>query len=126
MTMPNTPVCGSCGAPDDGQEVLCKYCEHAVSAEVQASAIPCGQCNHLNRWGRQQCSRCSAWIVLQCVFCGALSPRTMSACMSCNEAFAGAFERKKAREAQQQTALVEEVLGDAAVIAESLLGGRRW
>jgi hypothetical protein len=124
MTMPTSPACASCGAPDDGQEVLCKYCQRALSAELEASAIPCGQCSHLNRWGRQQCSKCAAWIVVQCVFCGSLSPRTMSACLQCKEAFAGAWERKKARETQQEVQVVEEVLGDAAVIAEELL--RRW
>jgi hypothetical protein len=119
-------VCTSCGAPDDGQEVLCHYCNSPISPEVQAGAIPCGQCNHLNRAGRQQCSRCSAWIVVECVFCGGLSPRTCTACTRCNEPFAGAWERKQQRETQQQTQVVEEVLGDVAAIAGAvLLGGRR-
>ncbi|HEY8040057.1 MAG TPA: hypothetical protein VIF15_09705 [Polyangiaceae bacterium] len=124
---PNVLACTSCGAPDDGQEVVCKFCQHAVSPQVQSSAIPCGQCNHLNRWGRQQCSRCNQWIVVQCVFCGSLSPRNLSACMRCNEAFAGAWERKQQREAQQQTNEITNVLGSVAAIAGGVfIGGRRW
>ena len=126
---PNVLACASCGAPDDGNEVLCKFCQNPVSAQVQASAIACGQCNHPNRWGRQQCSRCNAWIVVQCVFCGSLSPRTMSACMQCHEAFAGSLERKQQRESQQQVQQAEEVLGTVAAIAGGIfLGGigRRW
>ena len=125
----NLLACSTCGAPDDGTEVLCKFCHQAVSAQVQASAIQCGQCNHLNRWGRQQCTRCNAWIVVQCVFCGSLSPRTMAACMQCNEAFAGSWERKQQRESQKQVQEAEQVLGAVASIAGSVfLGGigRRW
>jgi hypothetical protein len=120
-------TCATCGAPDDGQEVLCKFCQQPVSAQVKASSIQCGQCNHLNRWGRQQCTHCNAWIVVQCVFCGSLSPRTVAACMQCNEAFAGSFERKQQRESQQQVQQAEEVLGTVAAIAGGIfLGGRRW
>jgi hypothetical protein len=124
---PTLLACGNCGAPEDGTEVLCKFCHRAVSAQAQSSAIPCGQCNHPNRWGRQQCSQCNSWIVLQCVFCGGLSPRTMASCMRCNEAFAGSWERKQQREGQQQTQQAEEILGTVAAIAGGiLLGGRRW
>jgi hypothetical protein len=122
-------ACGNCGAPDDGQEVVCKFCKQAVSPQVLASAIPCGQCNHPNRWGRQQCLRCNAWLVVQCVFCSALSPRTMPACMQCHEVFAGSWERKQAAAGQQQIQQAEEVLGTVAAIAGGvLLGGlgRRW
>jgi len=126
----NPMACGNCGAPDDGSEVICKFCHQPVSAQVQASAIQCGQCNHLNRWGRQQCIRCNAWVVIQCVFCGSLSPRTVAACMHCNEAFAGSWERKQQREAAQQTQEAEQVLGAVAAIAGSVflggIGGRRW
>src|SRR5216684_3478482 len=99
----DAPVCSTCGAPDNGQDVLCKFCERPYSAEIQASAIPCGQCRLLNRWGRQQCLQCSAWIVVSCVFCGALSPHTLAACMACHEAFAGAQERKTQRAYQQDS-----------------------
>jgi hypothetical protein len=45
----------------------------------------------------------------------------MTACMQCREAFAGSQERKTARETQQQVQLAEELLGDAALLAEELL-----
>ena len=80
-----------------------------------------------NTLRRQQCSRCNGWIVVQCVFCGSLSPRTLSACMRCNEAFAGAWERKQAREGQQQVKEAEQILGSiAAISADIIIGGRRW
>jgi hypothetical protein len=123
---PNAAACASCGAPDDGQEVFCRFCQQPVSAQVMASAIPCAQCNHANRWGRQQCARCNGWIVVQCVFCSALSPRTLAACMQCGEAFAGSWERKQQREGQRQVQQAEEVLGTVAAIAGGVLLGRRW
>lgn len=97
-------TCASCGAPDDGEAVVCKFCKQAVSAEVQRTAIPCPNpnCRTPCRWGRQKCHTCQGWIVVQCVFCGALSPHNCSTCMRCNEAFAGAPERKAQRDAQQQ------------------------
>jgi hypothetical protein len=124
---PNPLVCACCGAPDDGQEVTCKFCQRPVSPQVQASAIPCPQCQHVNRWGRQQCSRCNGWIVVQCVFCGSISPCSYTACMRCNEAFAGAWQRKQQREAQEQTKEITDVLGSVGAIAGAMIiGGRRW
>lgn len=38
---------------------------------------------------------------MSCVFCGALSPHNISNCMRCNEAFAGAAQRKQQREQQR-------------------------
>src|SRR5688572_4641018 len=91
------PTCMNCGAPDSGELVVCRFCRQAVSAEVARTAIPCPnhQCRVPNRWGKQKCVQCQSWIVVSCVFCGALSPHNMSNCMRCNEAFAGAAERKQ-------------------------------
>lgn len=94
--------CASCGAPDDGEAVMCKFCRQAVNAEAQRTAIPCPACKTACRWGRQKCHACQGWIVVQCVFCGALSPHNCSTCMRCNEAFAGAPERKAQRDAQMR------------------------
>jgi hypothetical protein len=124
---PSVLACTNCGAPDDGSEVLCKFCHQAVSPQVMSTAIPCAQCRHPNRWGGQQCSQCNAWVVVQCVFCGSVSPCNMTACMRCNEAFAGAWQRKQQRDGQQQIQQAEEVLGTVAAIAGGIfLGGRRW
>jgi hypothetical protein len=67
------------------------------------SAIPCPnpQCRAQCRWGKQKCAQCQAWIVVSCIFCGAISPHNISNCMRCNEAFAGAAQRKQQVQQQQ-------------------------
>lgn len=96
-------ACNTCGAPDNGEFVTCKYCKQAVSADAQRTAIPCPnqQCRTLCRWGKQKCGQCQAWLVVSCVFCGSLSPHNISNCMQCSEAFAGAAQRKAAMHEQQ-------------------------
>lgn len=114
--------CENCGGPARPGYVRCVYCNRPVSAEAARTAIPCPNCKELNLWGAQQCVSCAAWIVVQCVFCGGLSPYTMSACLACNEAFAGSAERKAAREAQvrqQQNVQTARVVGG---VAASFLG----
>jgi hypothetical protein len=99
-----SPTCANCGAPDPGELVICKFCKQAVSAEASRTAIPCPnpQCRTLCRWGKQKCVQCQAWLVVSCVFCGAISPHNISNCMQCNEAFAGAPQRKAQLEQQRQ------------------------
>jgi hypothetical protein len=97
-------TCNACGAPDNGELVTCRYCRQAVSAEAQRTAIPCPNqnCKMLCRWGKQKCGQCQSWLVVSCVFCGSLSPHSISNCLQCNEAFAGAAQRKAAMQQQQQ------------------------
>lgn len=108
--------------------VTCKYCRHAVSAEAQRTAIPCPnpKCRLLCRWGKQKCGQCQAWLVVSCVFCGSLSPHNVSNCMQCNEAFAGAVQRKAAMQQQQmhhQNMQEAHVWGNvAAVFAGAAIG----
>ncbi len=99
-----TPVCANCGAPDAGEFVICQYCKQAVSAEAARAAIPCPnpQCRAQCRWGKQKCGQCQGWIVVSCVFCGSISPHNISNCLRCNEAFAGAAQRKAQMEYQRQ------------------------
>jgi hypothetical protein len=99
----SAPTCTNCGAPDGGDLVTCRFCRQAVSAEAARTAIPCPnpQCRVPNRWGKQKCIQCQAWLVVSCVFCGAISPHNLASCMQCNEAFAGAAERKQQQVAQQ-------------------------
>ncbi len=68
------------------------------------TAIPCPnpQCRTQCRWGKQKCVQCQAWLVVSCIFCGAISPHNISNCMRCNEAFAGAAQRKMQMQQQQQ------------------------
>lgn len=114
--------CMACGAPDDGESVLCKYCQRAVSPEAQASAIPCPRCRTLCRWGKQKCASCQTWIVVACVFCGAISPHNQQACLACHETFAGAVERKQQRAQQQSHQQSMQTFGAVGNIAASFLG----
>ena len=124
-----TATCGSCGAPDDGEFVNCKYCKRAVSAEALAKAIPCPNpaCRMACRWGKQKCAACQAWIIVSCVFCGSLSPHNCSNCLRCNEAFAGAPQRKQAMQQQQQHHQNQQNIGMwggvAAAFAGAAVGG---
>lgn len=123
--------CENCGAPADGKILLCTYCQKPVSAELMRTAIACPQCRTPNLAGSQRCSRCQAWVVVQCVFCSALSAYTEPACRSCHEPFAGAIQRKAARDAeiarQQQMQMISTVGSVAApflgAVAGSLLEG---
>jgi hypothetical protein len=117
-------VCNNCGAPDNGELVICRFCQQAVSAEALRTAIPCPnpQCRAQCRWGKQKCAHCQAWIVVSCVFCGAISPHNVSNCMRCNEAFAGAAQRKMMHEQQRQE---QQNMQQASVwgnVAASFLG----
>jgi hypothetical protein len=132
-------TCQTCGAPDPGDLVHCKYCRQPVSAEAQRTAIPCPRCSVQNRWGKQTCAQCQAWLVVSCVFCGAVSPHNVPSCLQCNEAFAGAPQRKAAMEAQQRQqqdmqmmssvgSVVAPFLGAAlgAAAGSALSGGSDW
>jgi hypothetical protein len=118
------PTCANCGAPDAGDFVICKFCKQAVSAEAQRMAIPCPnpQCRLLNRWGKQKCVQCQAWVVVSCVFCGAISPHHVSNCMRCNEAFAGAAQRKAMMEQQRQQHQNAQQVNMWGGVAASFLG----
>lgn len=119
-----TASCAACGAPDDGELVRCKYCQQAVSAEALAKAIPCPNpaCRAACRWGKQKCAACQAWIVVSCVFCGAISPHNISNCLACNEAFAGAMQRKQAMQQQQQHQQQMQDVGTWGSVAAAFAG----
>lgn len=87
-------VCSHCSAPRQVGHVICAYCRQAYDASVVATAITCPQCRVLSTGDQQKCVGCGAWIVVQCVFCGALSPHHTTACSRCQEPFLGAAERK--------------------------------
>ena len=116
-------VCQSCGAPAKPNLVECEFCEKPISAEAAAKAVGCPQCKTLNAGGQQQCHRCKAWLVVQCVFCSHLSPHTAPACLQCNEPFAGALERKAQRDSSQRNQQIFQTVGMVAPAAVGLLGG---
>ena len=115
-------MCASCGAPDNGEHVICRFCRQAVSAEVARHAIPCGHCRTQNRWGRQKCIQCQHWIVVSCVFCGALSPHHVSNCMRCNEALAGAAQRKQQQDHQRSHQQQMQSVGVWGTVAAAFAG----
>jgi len=119
-----TATCSSCGAPDDGEFVNCKYCKRAVSADALAKAIPCPNpaCKMACRWGKQKCAACQAWIVVSCIFCGSLSPHNCSNCLRCNEAFAGAPQRKAAMQQQQSHQQNMQAVGTWGHVAAAFAG----
>jgi hypothetical protein len=104
---------------------MCQYCGQAVSAELLRTAVPCprAECRTLNVWGATRCLRCTSWIVVQCIFCGGLSPYNRSECLSCREPFYGAPQRKAARDAEiaRQHGL-ETARGAGGGVAAPLLG----
>ncbi len=117
-----TPTCHNCGAPEDGELVHCKFCKAPISEEAARTAIPCPQCKTACRWGKQKCAVCQAWLVVSCVFCGALSPHNVSNCLSCNEAFAGAPQRKAAMQQQQQHQQQMQDVGTWGTVAAAFVG----
>lgn len=120
--MSDEAACSSCGAPDDGEFVVCRYCAHPYSAEAARSAIPCPRCGVACRWGKQKCGRCQSWLVVSCVFCGALSPHNVANCLQCREAFAGAAQRKAAMESQREAQQTMQVVSQVGSVAAPLLG----
>ena len=118
----NAAACPSCGGPDDGEFAFCKYCKRPLSAEIVQAAIPCPQCRMACRWGKQKCGACAAWLVVSCVFCGALSPHNQSACLACHEGFAGAAQRKAQHEAAAQQQQQAQTFGVVGNVAASFLG----
>jgi predicted ATP-dependent serine protease len=66
------------------------------------------------------------WLVVSCIFCGALSPHSAGACLQCREAFQGAHERKMARAqaiAHQQNMQVVAAVAPVATYAAAEIGG---
>lgn len=116
-------VCSSCGAPAKPGVIVCEFCEHPYDAEAARRAIHCKRCQTLNVETAQQCMKCKDWLVVQCLFCSHLTRNDAPACARCNEPFAGAAERKAARDAQMKQQQMFQVAGAVAPIAGSLLGG---
>src|SRR5947199_274485 len=119
-------TCTCCGAPPTPGYAACKFCgtvfARAQQASIQENAIPCPTCRTLNEWGAQRCVQCQAWVVVQCLFCSAISPCHVPACLQCHEAFAGAPERVQQRQQQQQGAQRMAMLDTVGNVAASFLG----
>jgi hypothetical protein len=120
--MAEEEACKHCGAPHVAGYAACKFCKTPFVADTQTDAIPCPGCNTLNVKGAQRCVQCQAWVVVQCVFCHALSPHNVPGCERCGEAFAGAPDRfaEKQRQASLDKGL--EIAGTVGTVAASFLG----
>ena len=112
-------LCSNCGAPRVAGYAACKYCKTPFASvkDTQTDAIPCPRCNTLNELGAQKCVQCQAWVVVQCVFCHALSPHNVPACTKCGEAFAGAPQRFAERQRAQQLQTGLEIAGTVGNVA---------
>jgi hypothetical protein len=115
-------LCTNCGAPRAAGYAACKYCKTPFVQDTQTQAIPCPRCNTLNELGSQKCVQCQAWVVVQCVFCHALSPHNVPSCAKCGEAFAGAPQRFAERQRAQQLHTGLEIAGTVGNVAASFLG----
>ena len=120
--MAEEEICTHCGAPRTAGYAECKFCKTPFVTNTQTNAIPCPRCNTLNEMGAQRCVKCQAWVIVQCVFCHALSPHNVPACQHCGEAFAGAPQRfaERQKDASLQKGL--QVAGTVGNVAASFLG----
>lgn len=120
-------ICDNCGAAKTPGLATCTYCSRPFVADLANRAVPCWKCKAYNDWGVLQCAKCDAQVVIQCLFCSALSPHHVPGCLRCKEAFAGMRERHAARQQQAQLAQVAQVGSAVASVlgAAAVAGGRR-
>jgi hypothetical protein len=118
----NHDLCKQCGAPRQPGFAACKYCKTPFVQNAHTEAIPCPKCATLNEMGAQKCVQCQTWVVVQCVFCHALSPHNRPACMRCNEPFAGAPQRFQERQQQAASQRNMQMVGTVGNVAASLVG----
>jgi hypothetical protein len=123
--MSNASECHVCGAPKAAGLVACGFCKAAYPDAT--GGIDCPKCENVNRVENASCAVCHTALTRGCVFCGNSSSLSATSCQSCSEAFAGAEERKRQRDAaaqQQQTMrLVEEGIGVLGAVASASSGG---
>jgi hypothetical protein len=120
--MAEEEACKHCGAPRVTGYAACKFCKTPFVTNTQTNAIPCPRCNILNEMGAQRCVQCQAWVIVQCVFCHALSPHNVPACQHCGEAFAGAPQRFAERQKQESLQKGLQIAGTVGNVAASFLG----
>jgi len=115
-------ACPNCGAPHAAGYAACRYCATPFVANTQTDAIACPSCHTLNELGAQRCVQCQAWVVVECVFCHAVSPYNQPACTRCGEGFAGAPERLAERQQQERLQHGLQIAGQVGQVAASVLG----
>lgn len=116
------PTCEHCGAPRHAGVMVCRFCRAPYSAEAARDGVPCPNCGLLHERDAQKCAACATWLVVQCVFCGTLSPHRDANCSKCHEAFAGAPERLAQRRQEQESRRQLEMASNVGGVAVSVLG----
>src|SRR5262249_12976600 len=98
------------------------FCNTPFVRDVQTEAVQCPQCGTYSDIRVTNCTRCKAWVVVKCIFCGALSPHHYPACVSCHEYFACAAERGQARPQQAPAARRAQMISSVGGVAAAFLG----
>jgi len=116
------PDCGQCGAPRQAGVVVCRFCRSPYSADAARQGVPCPNCGLLHERSAQKCTACATWLVVQCVFCGTLSPHRDASCGKCREPFAGSAERLAQRRQEQESQRQMQMVSSVGGVAVSVLG----
>lgn len=122
MARVNPPTdnrCANCGAPIVPGLAGCDYCRHAYPGA--APGPKCVACDVVNVAGAMSCGRCRGPIAKDCVFCGRASPLDVAACVHCREAFAGAAQRKQARDDAARHKRYMDLAGTGVQVAGGLI-----
>jgi hypothetical protein len=116
--------CENCGAPFEEGLASCAYCDMPIVG--RSAGVRCPDCAELNTADRRACAQCGRAFTKGCVFCGKVAFLTATACPGCNEAFAGAEQRKAQRDQQQkqqqQMQLVSQGIGAVTSAVTSQAG----
>jgi hypothetical protein len=115
-------ACPNCTAPREAGAVLCRFCQTPLVRDLANEAVKCKQCGTYSDIRATNCSKCQAWVVVKCIFCGAVSPHHFPACHGCREPFAGAMERWQARKEQADSAQRMQVISTVGGVAAAFLG----
>lgn len=115
-------ACPNCTAPREAGAVVCKFCQTVLVRDVANEAVKCPQCGTYSDIRATNCTKCKAWVVVKCVFCGGVSPHHFPSCSHCGEAFAGAVERWQARKEQADSAQRMQMLSTVGGVAAAFLG----
>lgn len=101
-----TSKCDNCGAPHEDGLACCRYCDVPILG--RGAGPKCPACGEIATADRRSCAACNASFMKGCLFCGKAAFISATSCPGCYEAFAGAAERKTARELQQKQ---QQVIG---------------
>lgn len=96
--MSHEGLCENCGAPWHENLACCEYCDVPIPGRV--AGVRCPGCTEVATADARACPCCQLSFTKGCVFCGAVAFLTAPACPRFREAFEGAEERKRQRDAQ--------------------------